>query len=99
MRVYRVQLDAEKATATMSAEQPAELPLPDKPPIAVLPFTNMSNEPEQEYFSDGMTDTLITDLSKISGLFVIARNSTFLFKGRAVNISEVSRTLGVRYVL
>ncbi len=59
----------------------------------------MSGDPEQEYFSDGMTDTLITDLSKISGLFVIARNSVFAYKGKAVDIAEVSRKLGVRYVL
>jgi len=73
--------------------QPA-LPLPDKPSIAVLPFTNMSGDPEQ-----GMTDTLITDLSKISGLFVIARNSVFTYKGKAVKVQEVGRELGVRYVL
>jgi adenylate cyclase len=75
------------------------LPLPDKPSIAVLPFANMSGDPEQEYFSDGMTDTLITDLSKLAGLFVIARNSVFTYKGQAVNVGEVSRKLGVRYVL
>jgi adenylate cyclase len=75
------------------------LPLPDKPSIAVLPFTNMSADPDQEYFSDGMTDDLITDLSKISGLFVIARNSTFQYKGTAVDVKEVSRELGIRYVL
>ncbi len=74
-------------------------PLPDKPSIAVLPFTNISDDPEQEYFADGMTDDLITDLSKISGLFVIARNSVFTYKGRAVNVQEVGRDLGVRYVL
>ncbi|MBI3757936.1 MAG: tetratricopeptide repeat protein [Deltaproteobacteria bacterium] len=78
---------------------PAALPLPDKPSIAVLPFTNMSGDPEQEYFSDGMTDTLITDLSKLSGLFVIARNSTFTYKGHAVDSGEVSRKLGVRYIV
>jgi TolB-like protein/cytochrome c-type biogenesis protein CcmH/NrfG len=75
------------------------LPLPDKPSIAVLPFTNMSEDPEQEYFSDGITEDLITDLSKISGLFVIARNSAFIYKGKAVKIAEVGRELGVRYVL
>jgi adenylate cyclase len=74
-------------------------PLPDKPSIAVLPFTNMSGDPEQEYFSDGITEDLITDLSKISGLFVIARNSVFVYKGKAVKIAEVGRELGVRYVL
>ncbi len=75
------------------------LELPDKPSIAVLPFTNMSEDPEQEYFSDGITEDLITDLSKISGLFVIARNSVFIYKGKAVKIAEVGRELGVRYVL
>jgi class 3 adenylate cyclase len=80
-------------------EQASSLPLPLKPSIAVLPFTNMSGDPEQEYFSDGIADDLITDLSKISGLFVIARNSTFVYKGKAVKVAEVSKELGVRYVL
>jgi len=74
-------------------------PLPDKPSIAVLPLTNMSKDASQEYFADGMTEDLITDLSKISGLFVIARNSTFTYKGQAVNIKQVAEDLGVRYVL
>ena len=73
--------------------------LPDKPSIAVLPFDNLSKDSEQEYFADGMTDDLITDLSKISGLFVIARNSTFQYKGKAVDVKKVSRELGIRYVL
>ena len=73
--------------------------LPDKPSIAVLPFTNMSNDPEQEFFADGMTEDLITDLSKVSGLFVIARNTTFTYKGRAVKVRQVAEELGVRYVL
>jgi adenylate cyclase len=73
--------------------------LPDKPSIVVLPFTNMSEDPEQEYFSDGITEDLITDLSKISGLFVIARGSAFIYKGKAAKIAEVGRELGVRYVL
>ena len=75
------------------------LPIPDKPSIAVLPFDNLSNDPQQEYFSDGITEDLITDLSQISGLFVIARNSTFTYKGKAVNVQKVGRELGVRYVL
>jgi adenylate cyclase len=75
------------------------LALPDKPSIAVLPFQNMSGDPGQEYFSDGMTEDLITGLSKLSGLFVIARNSVFLYKGKAVKPAQVSRDLGVRYVL
>jgi len=75
------------------------LPLPDKPSIAVMPFVNMSDDPQQEYFSDGMTEDLITDLSKISGLFVIARNSSFMYKGKPLNVQQVSRELGVKYVL
>jgi TolB-like protein len=74
-------------------------PLPEKPSIAVLPFVNLSDDPKQEYFADGMTDDLITDLSKISGLFVIARNSTFTYKGKPVKIRQVAEELGVRYVL
>src|SRR5262249_43927912 len=75
------------------------LPLPDKPSIAVLPFANLSGDPEQEYFSDGITEDLITDLSKLSGLFVISRNSAFLYKGKAVKPEQVGRELGVRYTL
>src|SRR5262245_55454316 len=75
------------------------LALPDKPSIAVLPFQNMSGDPEQEYFADGMVEEIITALSRFKSLFVIARNSSFTFKGRAVDIKEVGRTLGVRYVL
>ncbi|MBI3797686.1 MAG: adenylate/guanylate cyclase domain-containing protein [Deltaproteobacteria bacterium] len=78
---------------------PAALPLPDKPSIVVLPFVNMSGDPEQEYFTDGITEDLTTDLSKVSGLFVIARNSAFIYKGQAVDVGEVSRKLGVQYVL
>jgi TolB-like protein/class 3 adenylate cyclase len=74
-------------------------PLPDKPSIAVLPFTNMSGEPEQEYFTDGMTEDLITDLSKVKGLFVIARNSVFTYKDKPVKVKQVAEDLGVRYVL
>jgi len=77
----------------------APLRLPDKPSIAVLPFTNMSGDKEQEYFSDGMTEDIITDLSKISGLFIIARNSTFAYKGKSPDIRRVAKELGVRYVL
>jgi TolB-like protein/predicted Zn-dependent protease len=74
-------------------------PLPDKPSIAVLPFTNMSDDAEQQYFADGMTEDLITDLSKISGLFVIARNSVFFYKDKQIKIRDVAEELGVRYVL
>ena len=78
-------------------KESTEAKLPDKPSIAVLPFVNMSGDPEQEYFSDGLTEDLITDLSKISGLFVIARNSSFTYKGKAVKAQEVSQELGVRF--
>ena len=74
-------------------------PLPDKPSIAVLPFSNMSEDPKQEYFSDGITEEIITALSKVPRLFVIARNSTFTYKGKAVKVKQVSEELGVRYVL
>jgi adenylate cyclase len=84
-------------SATMGTT--AALALPDKPSIAVLPFVNMSEDPKQEYFSDGMTEDVITSLSKRPGLFVIARNSVFTYKGRAVKAQQVSRELGVRYIL
>ena len=74
-------------------------PLPDKPSIAILPFNNMSDDPEQEYFADGMTEDLITDLSKVSGMFVIARNSTFAYKGKSPDVRQVGKDLGVRNVL
>jgi TolB-like protein len=77
----------------------ASLALPDKPSIAVLPFANMSGDPEQEYFADGMVEEIITALSRIRWLFVIARNSSFTYKGQAVDVKQVARELGVRYVL
>ncbi|MFN0318346.1 MAG: tetratricopeptide repeat protein [Burkholderiales bacterium] len=85
--------------AKISPASGAVLPLPDKPSIAVLPFVNMSGDKEQEYFSDGMTEDVITSLSKLSGLFVIARNSVFTYKGQVVKPEQVSKELGVRYVL
>ena len=81
------------------APAPTALPLPDKPSIAVLPFQNMSGDPEQEYFADGMVEDIITALSRFKSLFVIARNSSFTYKGKAVDIKQVGRELGVRYVL
>ncbi len=93
---------AEPAVSTASLEAGpglAAIEIPDRPSIAVLPFDNMSDDPEQEYFSDGITEDLITDLSRISGLLVIARNSVFRYKGVAVKMQDVSRDLGVRYVL
>ena len=77
----------------------ATLTLPDRPAIAVLPFTNMSGDREQDYFSDGISEDIITALSKLRWFFVVARNSSFIYKGRAVHIREVARELGVRYVL
>jgi adenylate cyclase len=93
VHAYRVRPGDSPSVATPPPE------LPDVPSIAVLPFVNMSGDPEQEYFADGITEDLITDISKISGLFVIARNSVFTYKGRAVRVDEVGRDLGVRYVL
>ncbi len=95
VRVFRVQMEPEQDD--VSSLQP--LTLPNRPSIAVLPFLNLSGDPEQAYFSDGITEDLITDLSKLSGLFVISRNSVFLYKGKAVRPEQVSLELGVRYVL
>src|SRR5499427_1045524 len=78
---------------------PPQLPLPDKPSIAVIPFANLSGDPDQEYFADGMVEEIITALSRIRWLFVIARNSTFTYKGQSVDVKQVGRELGVRYVL
>src|SRR6202140_2234677 len=100
VRVYRVRRDAsERMPTAPAAETTPILALPDKPSIAVLPFQNMSGDPEQEYFVDGMVEEIVTALSRIRWLFVIARNSTFAYKGRAVDVKEVGRELGVRYVL
>jgi TolB-like protein len=92
VRVYRVPIAKDGAVKS-------PLPLPDKPSIAVLPFANMSGDPEQEYFADGMVEEIITALSRIRWLFVIARNSTFTYKGQAIDVKQVGRELGVRYVL
>ncbi len=100
--VYRVQVEPGQSSSTARGKGEVTLSLltlPDKPSIAVLPFANMSGDLEQEYFSDGITEDLITDLSKLSGLFVISRNSVFLYKGKAVKPEQVSRELGVRYLL
>jgi adenylate cyclase len=95
VRVFRI--GAKRAAPP--SELPAALPLPDKPSVAVLPFTNMSADPEQEFFADGITEDVITALSRYPSLFVIARNSCFTYKGRAVDVKQVGRELGVRYVL
>jgi adenylate cyclase len=87
------------AVKTYLVQQKTTLPLPDKPSIAVLPFDNMTGDPGQEYFVDGFTEEIISSLAKISSLFVIARNSSFTYKGKPVKVQQVSRELGVRYVL
>ena len=104
VRVYRVLMEPERAGKVIGERKAKPrkkmaFPLPDKPSIAVLPFVNMSRDPEQEFFSDGITEEIITALSKVPNLFVIARNSTFTFKGKPVKVKQVSEELGVRYVL
>ena len=100
MRVWSVRLDGGAPSPANPSTSPIQpLALPDKPSIAVLPFQNMSGDPEQEYFADGMVEDIITALSRFTTLFVIARNSSFTYKGRAVDIKQVGRELGVRYVL
>ena len=102
IRVHRILLGerGDRAeTATGVPQQDPPLALPDKASIAVLPFQNMSGDPEQEYFADGMVEEIITALSRIKWLFVIARNSSFTYKGQTVDVKKVGRELGVRYVL
>ena len=95
VRVYKVLLDSDLPKPLV--DEPLELP--DKPSIAVLPFLNMSGDSSQEYFSDGLTEQIINGLCKVSNLFVIARNSSFAYKGKSVNVQQVGKELGVRYVL
>jgi adenylate cyclase len=95
VRVYKVSIDSE-STKPLVEEK---FELPDKPSIAVLPFDNMSGDPSQEYFSDGLTEQIINGLSKVYNLFVIARNSSFAYKGKAINIKQIAKELGVRYIL
>jgi adenylate cyclase len=102
MQAWRVRLTGQTPSAGQSgstANETQALPLPDKPSIAVLPFQNLSCDPEQEYFADGMVEEIITALSRFKSLFVIARNSSFAYRGKAVDIKQVGRELGVRYVL
>ena len=102
VHVYRIRIAAAAPalpTAAPTAVPESPLPLPDKPSIAVLPFNNMSGDPEQEYFADGMVEEIITALSRIRWLFVIARNSSFTYKGQAVDVKRVGHEVGVRYVL
>ena len=98
VHVYRIIIDPGRQTAMPKSEVPA-LALPDKPSVAVLPLTNMSGDPEQEFVSDEIAEDVITALSRYPSLFVIARNSSFTYKGRAVDVRQVGRELGVRYVL
>ena len=98
VRVYRIRPITAAASVTSSVTAPFR-PLSDKPSIVVLPFQNMSGDPEQDYFCDGLVEDIITTLSKLAGLRVIARNSTFVYKGRSVDIREAAKQLGVRYVL
>ena len=99
VRTYRARVGPEADARPEPQAADAPPPLPDKPSIAVLPFENMSGDPEQEYFSDGITEDIITGLSAFRSLFVIARNSTFTYKGKAVVVTQVARELGVRYVM
>src|SRR5215831_10884429 len=96
VRTYAVALGASSRTALPVA---APLPLPDKPSLVVLPFQNMTGDPEQEYFVDGMVEEITTAIARLPWLFVIARNSAFTYKGKAVDVKQVARELGVRYVL
>jgi len=99
VRVFDVNMTGETMALTLDSAGRASPPLPDRPSIAVLPFLNISGDPEQEYFADGMVEEIITALSRIRWLFVIARNSSFIYKGKSVDVKLVGRQLGVRYVL
>jgi TolB-like protein/class 3 adenylate cyclase len=99
IRAFAIGLQSNASTAPRTAPEPSASRLPEKPSIAVLPFANMSGDPEQEYFADGVVDDIITGLSQVKWFFVIARNSSFIYKGRAVDVKQVGRELGVRYVL
>jgi adenylate cyclase len=99
VKAYLLSSDAASEDAVPLPGRSTPLPLPDRPSIAVLPFTNLSGDPEQEYFADGLVEDIITALSRVRSFFVIARNSSFTYKGRAVDVRQVSRELGVRYVL
>jgi adenylate cyclase len=99
VRAYRVTLAGDATSMPGAAVGAIDLSLPDKPSIAVLPFANMSGDPEQEYFTDGITEDIIPELSRFQALFVIARNSSFTYKGKAVDVKRISKELGVRYVV
>jgi len=97
--IWRLYLHPAHPPVEVASKEKMAFPLPDKPSIAVLPFVNMSDDPKQEYFSDGISEEIITALSKVPRLFIIARNSTFTYKGKSVKVKQVSEELGVRYVL
>jgi adenylate cyclase len=97
--VQHISLKTPRTSASIPPAQSPALALPDKPSIAVLPFANLSGDPQQEYFSDGITDDIVTDLSRVPGLFVIDRGSTFAYKGKPAKVQQVGRELGVKYVL
>jgi adenylate cyclase len=99
VRVYQVNIEPVRIVQTVSELLSPTLSLPDKPSLAVLPFQNMSGDPEQEYFADGVVEDIITALSRVRSFFVIARNSSFTYKGKAVDVKQVGRELGVRYVI
>jgi len=101
VRVYQIHVQFECAPdiGNTTTDPFVDLSIPDKPSIAVLPFTNMSGDPNQEYFSDGLTEQIINGLSKITNLLVLARNSTFAYKGKSVKVQQIGKELGVRYVV
>src|SRR5207237_9023943 len=99
IHVYRIYTGIEAAVAAAAGKARVPLALADRASIAALPFQNMSGDPDQDYFCDGMVEDIITGLSRIKWLLVIARNSSFVYKGRAVDVKQVGRDLGVRYVL
>ena len=97
--VWNYQFRAPPITEEVASEKPVSTGIPEKPSIAVLPFVNMSDDPNQEYFGDGLAEDLITDLAKISGLLVISRNSTFVYKDKSIGTKQIAENLGTRYVL
>src|SRR5690349_21717124 len=99
VHVYFINLGPSAMAGSPGTPDGRAAPRSDKPSVAVLPFTNMSNDPEQEFFGDGITEDIITDLSKVSGLFVLGRNTVFTYKGKAVNLERIAKELGVAYLV
>jgi TolB-like protein len=101
VRAHRIRIDAAAVALSVAPPEPAEVPvaLPEKPSLSILPFQNMSGDPEQEYFADGIVEDITTAIARLPWLFVIARNSSFTYKGKSVDVKQVGRELGVRYVL